>query len=137
MSLTASARSISGSLAQAVDVNSRHEIVTDEPTSLGGTDAGPAPHELMAAMLAACVSTTLVLYARRHAWQLKDVRVDVVYDPDTSPRHVELTVHLPGDLSADQLARLLRVAGRCPVRRALEAGFEFEERLAADLPVAA
>ena len=29
-----------------VEVNGRHTIVTDEPEGLGGTDQGPAPHEL-------------------------------------------------------------------------------------------
>ena len=48
---TASATSIGGTLRHTVDVNGRHRIITDEPERLGGTDAGPAPHELMAAML--------------------------------------------------------------------------------------
>jgi putative redox protein len=127
---TASARSSGGTLRHEVDVNGRHTIVTDEPIALGGTDAGPAPHELLAAMLAACASTTVVLYARRKGWQLDDVRVDVSYDPETTPRRAELTMHLPPGLSAEQLARLERVAAACPARRALEAGFVFEERLA-------
>jgi hypothetical protein len=34
-----------------------------------------------------------------------------------------------GGLSADQVARLRRVAETCPVRRALEADFRFEETI--------
>jgi putative redox protein len=48
--MTAVARSIDGGLRHEVDVNGRHVIVTDEPERLGGPDAGPAPHELLAAM---------------------------------------------------------------------------------------
>ena len=52
MSMTATARPIDGTLRHEVEVNGRHTIITDEPTRLGGTDAGPAPHELLPAMLA-------------------------------------------------------------------------------------
>lgn len=127
---TATARSIGGTLRHEVDVNGRHTIVTDEPEGLGGTDAGPAPHELMAAMLAACASTMVVLYAQRRDWRLDDVHVDVRYQADVTPRQVEIALHLPDGLTADQVERLRRVANTCPARRALEAGFTFEERLA-------
>ena len=134
MSYTATARSIDGTLRHEIDVNGRHTITTDEPESLGGTDTAPAPHELLAATLASCVSTMIVLYAQRRDWELGDVQVDVNYDADTTPRHVEVTIHLPDSLAADQIKRLERVAETCPVRRALEAGFAFDERLTFDLP---
>src|ERR1019366_7520538 len=95
MSYTATARSIDGTLRHEIDVNGRHTIPTDEPASLGGTDTAPTPHELLAAALASCVSTMIVLYAQRRDWELGDVQVDVNYDADTTPRHVEVTIHLP------------------------------------------
>ena len=134
MSFTASAHSIDGTLRHEIDVNGRHTITTDEPESVGGTDTAPAPHELLAATLASCVSTMIVLYAQRRDWRLGDVRVDVVYDADTTPRWVDVTVHLPDDLTTEQTERLRRVADTCPVRRALEAGFTFDERIEHDLP---
>lgn len=134
---TASARSIGGTLRHEVDVNGRHTIVTDEPERLGGTDTGPAPHELMAAMLAACASTMIVLYAQQRGWHLGDVQVEVRYDADVTPRQVEMAVHLPDGLTDEQVERLGRVARSCPARRALEAGFAFEEQIALDMaPVA-
>lgn len=129
MSFTASARSINGTMRHEVDVNGRHTIVTDEPESLGGTDTGPAPHELLPATLASCISTMIVLYAQRKGWELGDVRVDVDYDYESEPRRFEVAVHLPGGLTDDQIVRLRRVADTCPVRRALEGTFEFEERV--------
>jgi putative redox protein len=137
MSFTATARSIDGTLRQEIDVNGRHTITTDEPESLGGTDTAPAPHELLASALASCVSTMVVLYARRHDWNVGDVRVDVNYDADVTPRAVEVTLHLPDGLTNEQTERLRRVANSCPVRRALQAGFTFEERIEHDLPAAA
>ncbi|HLJ04211.1 MAG TPA: OsmC family protein [Solirubrobacteraceae bacterium] len=130
---TAAARSIGGTLRHEVDVNGRHTIVTDEPERLGGTDTGPAPHELMAAMLAACASTMIVLYARQRDWHLSDVQVEVRYDADVTPREVYMTVHLPDGLTDGQIERLRRVARTCPARRALEAGFAFDEQITLDV----
>jgi putative redox protein len=129
MSFTASARSIGGTMRHEVDVNGRHTIITDEPESLGGTDTGPAPHELLPATLASCISTMIVLYAQRKGWEIGDVRVDVDYDHESEPRRFDVEVHLPGGLTDEQLARLRRVADTCPVRRALEGTFEFDERV--------
>jgi putative redox protein len=134
---TASARSIDGSLRHEIDVNGRHTITTDEPESLGGTDAGPAPHELLAAMVASCVSTMIVLYAQRRGWEFAEVRVDVAYDTDSAPRRLDIKVHLPEGLTPDQVERLRRVADTCPVKRAFEAGFEFDRELLLDRPAAA
>ena len=74
MSFTATARR-AGGLSHEVDVNGRHTIVTDEPESIGGTDLGPAPHELLPAALASCVSTMLALYAERKGWDLGELVV--------------------------------------------------------------
>ncbi len=135
MTMTAVARSVEGGLRHEVDVNGRHVIVTDEPERLGGTDAGPAPHELLPAMLASCVSTMIVLYARTRDWGIGDVRVEVVYDTEPTPRHVDVRVHLPEGLTSEQVSRLRRVADTCPARRALEAGFTFDEQVTmADAP---
>ncbi len=57
------------------------------------------------------------------------MRVDVDYDYESEPRRFEVAVHLPGGLTDDQIVRLRRVADTCPVRRALEGTFEFEERV--------
>ena len=119
------------SLTSEVDVNGRHTILTDEPETIGGSDLGPAPHELLPAMLASCVSTMIVLYARKRGWELGEAVVDVDYDTDTTPRRVTITTQLPDGLSEDQVRRLTRVAESCPVKRALEAGFSFEQTVRA------
>lgn len=129
MTMTAIARSVDGGLRHDVDVNGRHMIVTDEPESLGGTDLGPAPHELLPAMVASCVSTMINIYARTRDWKLGEVRVEAVYSADVTPRHVALRVYLPEGLTSDQVRRLRKVADTCPARRALEAGFTFDEEL--------
>lgn len=128
MSMTASARSAEGGLRQQVDVNGRHTIVTDEPQRLGGTDTAPAPHELLAAALASCVSTMVAAYAINRGWSAQGIAAEVDYDPDSQPRSVQVRLRLPGDLDEGQRRRLERVAQTCPVRRALESGFAFSEQ---------
>jgi putative redox protein len=131
-SFTASANSINGTPRHEVDVNGRHTLTTDQPQSYGGSDAGPSPHELVAATLASCASTMIVLYARRKDWPLEHVQVDANYDSDVTPRDVEITVRLHGALTDAQVERLMRVADTCPVKRALETGFLISQRLADD-----
>jgi putative redox protein len=127
MSLTASAHSVCGTSRQDVLIDGRHHLTTDEPERLGGTDMGPAPHELLPAALAACISTTLVTYAHTKNWNIGEVAVDIVYDHKSVPRRFEVSIVLGGDLDEPQLARLRKVAAACPLRRALETGFEFVE----------
>jgi putative redox protein len=129
MSMTATARRVGDSLKHEVDVNGRHTIVTDEPERLGGSDRGPAPHELLAATLASCIATMIAMYAQNRDWEIGETTVEVDYDPDSVPRRFAVDIHLPRNLTPEQRRRLERVAETCPVRRALEAGFAFEERV--------
>ena len=130
MGLTATARSIPGTLRQNVLIDGRHRLVTDEPESVGGEGTAPAPHELFPAALAACISTTLVMYARTKEWELGEVTVEVDYDQRATPRTFEIRIELTGDLTSEQLARLEHVAAACPVRRSIETGIEFHEQIA-------
>jgi putative redox protein len=129
MSLTATARSVPGTLKQEVVIGGRYLLLTDEPPRVGGDGTGPAPHELVPAALAACVSTTLVMYARTKGWELGEVAVSVDYDHHASPRRSRIAVQLSGDLSDAQLERLEKVARTCPIRRSLDVGIEFVENI--------
>ena len=129
MTLTATARSIPGTLRQEIVIDGQHRLVTDQPARFGGDGSGPSPHELFPAALAACVAVTLESYARTKGWELGGVNVTAEYDHHAVPRLVELVIRLDGDLSDEQLARLEKVARVCPLRRSIEAGFEFVERI--------
>lgn len=130
-SLIATARSVTGTLQQDVRVSQRFHVRTDEPERLGGDDSAPSPHELLPAALAACVGTQLVMYARTRGWELGDLTVDVEYDHRAVPRHFKVRVDFGATLTADQIARLNKVVRACPVRKALEGGATFSERLRA------
>jgi len=129
MTMTATARRVGDGLTHEVDVNGRHTIVTDEPAAVGGDDIGPAPHELLAATLASCVATMVAMYARNRGWEIGASAARVEYDSDSVPRRVAVHLELAPAVTSEQRRRLEQVAARCPVRRALEAGFSFDEQL--------
>jgi putative redox protein len=129
MSLTATARSIPGTLRQEIVIGGKHRLITDQPERLGGEESAPSPHELFPAALAACVTVTLVMYARTKEWDLGEVTVDVDYDYRSTPRVFEVDIGLTGELSEAQLERLEKVATACPLRRSIESGIEFVERI--------
>lgn len=129
MSLTATSRAVPGTLRQELLINGTHRLTTDEPEALGGEGSAPAPHELLPAALAACVSTTLVMYGRTKDWDLGDVTVEVVYDHRSTPRRFEIAIGLSGDLTDEQLERLEKVAAACPIRSSIEAGIQFRETI--------
>lgn len=100
-----------------------HDGVGDEPPRLGGQNAGPAPFGYLLMGLGSCTVITLRMYAERKSWPLTDVRVSLDYrvDRDGTGR-INRVITLVGDLAEEQRARLLEIAGRTPVTRAIVAG---------------
>ena len=60
------------------------------------------------------------MYAARKGWDLGAVEVeaDVAYEGH-APRSFEVTLRLPAELGDEQRERLLAIAAKCPVHRAL------------------
>ncbi|MES2152011.1 MAG: OsmC family protein [Pseudomonadota bacterium] len=98
----------------------KHLISADGTLEEGGSDAGPSPHDLYDAALAACKALTLVWYAKRKGIALSDVQVSVERDA-SEERHgvyrLATALHLSGDLSEAQRQELLAVAQKCPVHK--------------------
>jgi len=113
----------------------------DEPVAAGGLGTGPSPYELVSAGLGACTAMTLRLYAGHKAWPLEQISVTVSHDKDQArnpPDRFRRIIGLEGELDAAQRSRLIEIAERCPVHRALEGGAMVETReLAAQAPVQA
>jgi putative redox protein len=121
-----------GRYQQAV-IAGQHRLLADEPVSLGGTDAGPAPFDFLMAGLGACTSMTLRMYAERKGLPLTRVSVSLSHDRVTvdgvSRDQFLRNITLHGDLTGEQRARLLEIANKCPVHRALTQSLAIESRL--------
>jgi putative redox protein len=99
-----------------------HSLVVDEPPQKGGTDRGPTPAELLAASLASCTAITIEMYAARKEWGLGTVEVAVDFTEataDTPPRFAVM-ITLGAELSEETQEKILTIAGKCPVHRALK-----------------
>lgn len=108
----------------------RHHIVADEPTSNGGTGTGPSPYALLLGALGSCTSITLTMYAQRKGWELGGVHVALRLFREESGDRIERDVRFGGTLSDEQRARLLEIAEKTPVTKAIKNGTPITTRAA-------
>jgi len=109
----------------------KHHLVADEPVSAGGGDAGPDPYDYLLTSLGACTSMTVGLYARRNKFPLENIKVSLwhsrIYATDCEEcetrdgmvDRIDVEIELSGPLTAEQHAKLMDVAAKCPVHRTL------------------
>ena len=108
-----------------------HQWIADEPTRVGGHNAGPDPYEHLLASVGTCTSMTLRMYASRKQWPLENAEVrlrhsrehaDDCQECEDKPKQLDVIdrdITLHGDLSDEQYDRLMAIADRCPVHRTL------------------
>jgi putative redox protein len=110
----------------------RHQLVGDEPAAYGGSDEGPGPYDYLLIALGTCTSMTVGLYARRKQIPLDTITVSLrhsrIHAKDCEEcetkggmiDRLDATIELTGQLTSEQRADLMRVAGKCPVHRTLK-----------------
>jgi putative redox protein len=119
--------------AHDVAIEGGHTILVDEPPAAGGSDSGPSPTRLLAASLASCIAITMEMYADRKGWTLGDVEVEVVTEYDgPAPTGFAAVVRVADGLGDEERERLLEVARKCPVHRALAAATHVSVSAAGD-----
>ena len=122
-------------------VTGRHHLKGDEPVKDGGRDEAPGPYDYLLIALGVCTSMTVGYYARQKKMPLENITVSLWHErihakdcEECDTREgmldlIDLQVAMTGPLSADQHARLMAIAARCPVHRTLKS--EIDIRLKA------
>lgn len=137
------AESGAGRYTQLVQAG-RHHVLADEPTSVGGDDAGPGPFDYLLAALGACTTMTLRMVAERKGWSLAPVEVTLAHrhihandctdceSTEGKVLEIERTIRLPNSLEPAMRQQLLEIADRCPVHRALSGEIKVRTRAVED-----
>jgi uncharacterized OsmC-like protein/alpha/beta superfamily hydrolase len=116
---------------QQIVTSGPHEMLADEPVAVGGKDSGPGPYDFVLAGLGACTSMTMLMYADRKSLPLDRVTVTLkhskIHAKDCAEcetregmlDQIDREIRIEGALDADQRARLMEIADKCPVHRTL------------------
>jgi putative redox protein len=98
-----------------------HRLISDETEDTGGHDQGPSPAELLAGALASCTAITIEMYADRKDWDLGQVEVAAEFTKGThdAPPKARVDIRIPVELTDEQREKILKIAHKCPVHRAL------------------
>jgi uncharacterized OsmC-like protein/fermentation-respiration switch protein FrsA (DUF1100 family) len=119
-----------GTFQQSVSIGP-HRLLADEPVAAGGEDTGPGPYDFLLAGLGACTSMTMRLYADRKSLPLERTTVTLrhskIYAQDCAEcetrtgmlDQIERVISMDGALDAEQRKKLMEIADKCPVHRAL------------------
>ncbi len=109
-----------------------HELISDEPIEVeGGKNLGPDPYDLLLMSLGTCTVMTVKMYAQRKSWEVGDMFVELRHnkshvedcksceDPSSKIDVIEKEIIIKGELSKEQLDKLLEISKKCPVHRTL------------------
>ncbi len=135
------ARTFKGSFLTEI-ASGPHRWFADEPVSVGGSNLGPTPYDLLSAALASCTTMTLKMYAEHKGLDLDSATVRVQHgkthardcdDCETREGKVDeflRELSFDGNLTAAETERLVEIADRCPVHRSLHSEVKVRTRLA-------
>ena len=112
-----------------------HYLVADEPKSVGGTNVGGTPYDLLVSALGACTALTLRMYADHKKIDLQEVKVHLTrekrhahdaenLDDKSQMEFIDIDLELAGKLSEEQRDRLVEIAHKCPVHKTLTHGLK-------------
>jgi putative redox protein len=119
-------------------VSGKHYLRADEPAGYGGTDAAPGPYDYLLIGLGVCTSMTIGFHARKKQIPLETITVSLrhsrIHAKDCEEcetkegmlDRIDVDIELTGALNAEQHARLMAVAAKCPVHRTLKSEIDIK-----------
>jgi putative redox protein len=117
-----------GPLQQKLSVGDLH-FLSDVEVSKGGSGSGPSPHEYLGAALAACTSMTLKMYASRKEMNLENTIVTVDIERVDDIEKFTRDIQLIGNLNPEEKERLIEIANKCPIHKALAGQIQIKTQL--------
>ncbi|MFG1690845.1 OsmC family protein [Gemmatimonadota bacterium] len=99
-----------------------HSVVADMSVDDGGQDGGPAPAELFASSLGACVAMMVQNYCDTHGYTDGDVSVSLTLELADDPKRigaVVIDVELPNGFPEEKQEAVRRVAELCVIQGTL------------------
>ena len=113
--------------AQRISTTAGHPLTSDEPERRGGTNTGAAPFDLLLGSLGACTAITMRMYSDRKQWNLGTVEVKLrLLKEGDGPMHIERKISVTEPLDGEQQAKLLEIADKTPVTKALAPGMPIQ-----------
>ncbi|MEZ5472821.1 MAG: bifunctional alpha/beta hydrolase/OsmC family protein [Marinicella sp.] len=118
-----------------------HQWIADEPTKVGGDDNGPDPYQHLLAGLGACTMMTMRMYANMKKIPMDNAVVTLTHSREHGedchscdkqyPKIdvINRTISFEGDLSQEQIDKLMVIADKCPVHRTLHNKIEVRTKL--------
>lgn len=120
-----------GRFANDINVGGQFPLRADEPPSVGGGNTGPTPYGFLMSALGACTTMTMRMYADRKKWPIKRLSVTLSHDKihaedcaecettEGKLDEIKRVITIEGDLNAEQHAKMMEIADKCPVHRTL------------------
>jgi len=106
----------------------KHNLIIDQPTASGGTDAGPTPLDYQLIALGGCIAAVGRIVASQRGITIRGIKVSLEGDLDTDRllgkmvqsragfSAIKATVDIDADLSLEEKERILQdIEERCPV----------------------
>lgn len=119
-----------------------HELLADEPEDVdGGKDQGPDPYDYLLMSLGSCTVMTIRMYVKHKDWPLNDVYMELRHhkrhaedcnnceDPKSKIDVIEKEVIVEGNLTDEQVQKILDISKKCPVHRTLMSDMQIESSI--------
>lgn len=103
---------------------------TDAPPDNNGRGERFSPTDLLATSLGTCMITVMGIQARKHGFDLTNIKIEVLKTMKSEPRRVsgiDLTFHIPAELvnlEKDKKDLLKRIGENCPVMKSIHPDIE-------------